>query len=112
MRNLLPLGSQKQTTRERKSMKFTKSIPTAVLLAGLVAGTLSVRAADKDKKPLSYPLDKCVVSDEKLGDHGKPYVFTHEGQEIKMCCKSCLKDFKKEPAKYLKKIEEANKGRK
>ena len=93
-------------------MKFTKSIPTAVLLAGLVAGTLSVRAADKDKKPLPYPLDKCVVSDEKLGDHGKPYVFTHEGQEIKMCCKSCLKDFKKEPAKYLKKIEEANKGRK
>ena len=93
-------------------MKFTKSIPTAVLLAGLVAGTLSVRAADKDKKPLPYPLDKCVVSDEKLGDHGKPYVFTHEGQEIKMCCKSCLKDFKKEPAKYLKKIEEANKGKK
>lgn len=93
-------------------MKFTKSIPTAVLLAGLVAATLSVRAADKDKKPLPYPLDKCVVSDEKLGDHGKPYVFTHEGQEIKMCCKSCLKDFKKEPAKYLKKIEEANKGKK
>ena len=93
-------------------MKFTKSIPTAVLLAGLVAGTLSVRAADKDKKPLPYPLDKCVVSDEKLGDHGKPYVFAHEGQEIKMCCKSCLKDFKKEPAKYLKKIEEASKGKK
>ena len=93
-------------------MKFMKTIPTAVLLAGLVAGTLGARAADKDKKPQPYPLDKCVVSDEKLGDHGKPYVFTHEGQEIKMCCKSCLKDFQKEPAKYLKKIEEATKGKK
>ena len=41
---------------------------------------------------------------EKLGEHGKPYVFTHEGQEIKMCCKDCLKDFKKEPAKYLAKL--------
>ena len=93
-------------------MKFTKTILTAVLLAGLAAGTLSARAADKDKKPKPYPLDKCVVSDEKLGSMGEPYVFTHEGQEIKMCCKGCLKDFKKEPAKYLKKIEEENKGKK
>ena len=89
-------------------MKITKRILTAALLAGLAASTLSVRAADKDK-PKPYPLDKCVVTDEKLGEHGKPYVFTHEGQEIKLCCKDCLKDFKKEPAKYTKKIEEAQK---
>ena len=88
----------------------------AVLLTGLAAGVLSARAADKhehaDKKAKAYPLDKCIVTDEKLGEHGKPYVFTHEGQEIKMCCKDCLKDFKKEPAKYLKKIEEAQKKEK
>jgi hypothetical protein len=56
-----------------------------------------------------YPLEKCIVSDEKLGGMGKPYVFTHEGQEIKLCCKSCLKDFNKEPAKYLKKLDTAGK---
>ena len=67
-------------------------------------------AADKKAKP--YPLDTCIVTDEKLGEHGKPYVFTHKGQEIKMCCKDCLKDFKKEPAKYLKKIEGAHKKEK
>ena len=39
----------------------------------------------------------------------KPHEFVHEGQTIKLCCKSCLKDFNKEPAKYLKKIEEAQK---
>ena len=66
-------------------------------------------AEQKAEKAKPYPLDKCVVSGEKLGDHGKPYVFTHEGQEIKLCCKDCLKDFKKEPAKYMKKIEEAQK---
>ena len=93
-------------------MKLTKYLLSAALLTGLAAGTLSVSAADKDKKPKPYPLDKCIVTDEKLGEHGKPYVFTHEGQEIKMCCKDCLKDFKKEPAKYLKKIEEANKDKK
>jgi len=92
-------------------MKFSKHILTATLLAGLAAGTLSVRAADKDNsKP--YPLDKCVVTDEKLGEHGKPYVFTESGQEVKLCCKDCLKDFKKDKAKYMKKIEEAQKEKK
>jgi YHS domain-containing protein len=103
-------GGEKQTTGPK--MKFMKHLLTAALLAALAVGSLSVSAADSDKKPKPYPLDKCIVSDEKLGEHGKPYVFTHEGQEIKMCCKDCLKDFKKEPAKYLKKIEEANKGKK
>lgn len=86
-------------------MKFTKYILAAVLLTGLAAGTIGVHAADKKAK--AYRLDKCIVTDEKLGEHGKPYVFTHEGQEIKLCCKDCLKDFKKEPAKYLKKIADA-----
>jgi len=72
-------------------------------------------AADKAKesKAKAYPLDVCIVSDEKLGgDHGDPYVFNHEGQEIKLCCKPCLKDFKKDTAKYLKKIEDADKSKK
>lgn len=88
-----------------KGMKFTKHIRTAVLLTGLVAGVLSARAADK---PKPYPLKTCVVSGEEINDKGemKPHAFTHRGQEVKLCCKSCLKDFNKEPAKYLKKMEE------
>ena len=39
----------------------------------------------------------------------KPFAFTHEGQEIKLCCKSCKKDFTKDPAKYLKKLDGAGK---
>lgn len=66
--------------------------------------------AKTDAKAKPYPLDKCIVSDEKLGEMGDPYVFTHEGQEIKLCCKSCLKDFKKDPAKYLKKLEGGGKA--
>jgi YHS domain-containing protein len=38
---------------------------------------------------------------------GKPYTFTHEGREIQLCCKDCLKDFKKDPAKFVKKLEAA-----
>jgi YHS domain-containing protein len=38
---------------------------------------------------------------------GKPYVFEYKGREIKLCCKNCLKDFNENPAKYVKKIDEA-----
>ncbi len=66
----------------------------------------SLRAADATPKPFPASLKTCVVSDEKLGEHGKPYVFTKDGQEIKLCCKSCLKDFNKDPEKYLKLISQ------
>ncbi|MEQ2007873.1 MAG: hypothetical protein ABMA26_13835 [Limisphaerales bacterium] len=51
-----------------------------------------------------YTLDVCIVSGEKLGSMGAPVVHVHEGQEVKLCCKSCLPDFKKEPAKFLAKL--------
>lgn len=59
------------------------------------------------KKP--YPLATCVVSGEKLGEMGKPFVFDQNGVEVQLCCKSCKKDFLKDPAKFLKMIEEAEK---
>ena len=62
------------------------------------AGTDAKTAA----KP--YTLDVCIVSGEKLGSMGAPVVYVHEGQEVKLCCKSCLPDFKKEPAKFLVKL--------
>jgi hypothetical protein len=50
-----------------------------------------------------YPLTKCIVSDEAL-DSSKSYTFVRDGQEIKLCCKDCLADFDKDPAKYLAKL--------
>lgn len=63
-------------------------------------------AADAEKpKAKPYPLDVCIVSDEKLGSMGDPVVFVYQGQEIKLCCKACRKKFDKDPASYLKKLE-------
>ena len=91
-------------------MKKLSVLALAVMSAGLVAVALVSHAADA-KKPKPYTLDFCVVSDEKIGsDSGmEPHVFVHEGREIKLCCKPCLKDFKKDPAKYVAKIEAAEK---
>jgi hypothetical protein len=89
--------------------KLTKILAVG-LAAAYLASPLAALAADKkDSKAKAYPLKKCLVSDEDLGSMGEPYVFTHEGQEIKLCCKSCQKDFKKEPSKYLKKLEKTDK---
>jgi hypothetical protein len=89
-------------------MKKLKTITALTLAATFLAAPLAGFAAEKPKeKAKAYPLDKCLVSDEALDSMGKPFVFTHEGQEIKLCCKSCQKDFKKDTAKYLKKIKDA-----
>jgi hypothetical protein len=97
-------------------MKTMKNITVVALSLSILAGPLVAFSADTpvekktDAKP--YKLDKCIVTDEKLGEMGKPFVFEHKDQEIKLCCKSCKKDFDKDPAKYLKKMAEAEKGKK
>ena len=91
-------------------MKTTKTLTAIVLAITCVTAPLAGFAEDKKDAAKPYPLEKCIVSDEKLGEMGKPFVFTHEGQEIKLCCKSCQKDFTKDPAKYLKKLDVAAKA--
>ncbi len=66
--------------------------------------------SDMDTNAVPDLLKTCPVSGEKLGgDMGKPFVFVYKGQEVKLCCKSCKKDFDKEPAKYMKLIRAADK---
>jgi YHS domain-containing protein len=90
-------------------MKSIINIVASILLLAFVGGPLAGFAAESknDKKLKPYPLKTCVVSDEKLGEMGEAYTFDYQGREVKLCCKSCLKDFKKNPAKYVKKMEEA-----
>lgn len=103
------------------------------MLAGLAAGAMSVRAEDNgmanmpgmnmsgmgqaagtngpatnaDAKVKPYPLKTCVVSGDVIGgDMGKPVKLTYKGQEMIFCCKDCVKDFNKDPDKYIKKLAE------
>ena len=88
-------------------MKLTLSLAAAMVFAAVASVVLAAEEKPAAKaKP--YPLKVCVVSDEKFGgDMGDPYVFTYEGREVKLCCKGCLDDFKKDAAKYVKKMEAA-----
>jgi hypothetical protein len=91
------------------TMRTIKILTGAFLAGALLSGAFMALAADNkaDAKIIPYTLKVCVVSGDKLGEMCKPYVFTNDTREIKLCCKSCLKDFKKDPKKYIKKIEEA-----
>jgi hypothetical protein len=82
----------------------------AACALGILAVQSSAIAEDKAAvKVKPYPLKTCIVSGEKLGEMGAPVVITNDNREIKLCCKNCLSDFKKDPAKYIKKLEEAEK---
>ena len=52
-----------------------------------------------------YPLKTCVVSGENLGEMGDPFVFVHQGTEVRLCCERCKTKFEKNPAKYLEKLQ-------
>jgi hypothetical protein len=88
-------------------MKTFQKVTAVLLSVSFLASPFAALAAEAKKDVKPYPLTTCVVSDEKLGEMGKPYAFTQDGQEIKLCCKSCLKDFKKDTAKYMKKVADA-----
>ena len=80
------------------------------IVAALAAAFITTTAFAKDGAsgvPKAYPLKTCVVSDEKLGEHGKPVKVTSEGTDVWLCCKSCVKDFNKEPAKFVKMVKDA-----
>ena len=104
-------------------MKPLKLALLSALCLGVLAAPLAAFADDtakdatKDpaaKKPKPYTLKTCPVSGDKLGgDMGDPFVFVYKdkkikddvGREIKLCCKSCKKDFDKEAAKFVKQID-------
>jgi hypothetical protein len=71
-------------------------------------GTTTI--SDASTNAIPDHLTTCPVSGDKLGgDMGGPYVFVYQGQEVKLCCKSCIKDFNKNPDKYMKLIRAADK---
>ncbi len=97
------------------------ALPALALVGSAALASSGCATASEPAKPIAaigkdepapkpvYPLTTCVVSDEKLGEMGKPVIIDHEGREVRFCCSKCIAEFKKDPAKYLKKIDDAAK---
>lgn len=100
-----------EANRDMKQLRHLKTIlgSLTAVLALLALTSVAQAETKKETKAKPYTLDTCIVSDEKLdSDPGmKSYAFVHGDQEFKLCCKSCLKDFNKNPGKFVKKLKDA-----
>ena len=87
---------------------------TALVVLGMVLAASITIAGGKHGETTSkghedvnpYPLKTCLVSGEGLNSMGGPQTMVFK-QEIKFCCKGCVKDFKKDPLKYVAKLAAA-----
>ncbi len=52
----------------------------------------------------------CPVTGEKIDEKTKA-TYEYEGKIYNFCCPVCIEEFKKDPGKYIKKVEEELKGR-
>lgn len=93
-------------------MKSLSRIQKLVLAVATLLAMAAMTATAEDQKAPPKPdkMTTCPVSGDKLGEMGKPYVFVYKGHEVKLCCPDCKKDFDKNPAKYMKKIDAADKA--
>ena len=94
----------------------------ALALAGCSPGESEQQKATEPQQPqaqsgntaaatrAAYPLDTCVVSGQKLGSMGDPLVVKIDGRDVQLCCSHCEEDLRKEPQKYLAKLDAATKA--
>ena len=105
-----------------------KSLASSILLSAMLvlAGPAFAQSAkEKNAAPpteseviakarAEYPMKTCIVSDENLGSMGEAIPFVHHvagkpDRVVFFCCEGCIDDFKADPAKYLKKLDDAAK---
>lgn len=57
-----------------------------------------------------YPTKSCVVSGEPIEGNPDmtPFDYLHGTKLVRLCCRSCVRSFQKDPDTYLKKIAAAN----
>lgn len=92
----------------RKFLGLTRSVRLLACLGLVAMAATSMAFSDDEKKEITgdvWPLATCPVSGEALGSMGDAIVYNHKGREIRFCCKSCVKGFKKDAKEFLAKAD-------
>lgn len=101
-------------------IKTSRSILAAVMaIGGLVSAgaapstqPATTRPSESAATTRPYPMDVCVVSGEKLNSMGDaPVILQWQGREVRFCCRDCVEEFKRDPARYLAKLDAAAKAK-
>jgi YHS domain-containing protein len=83
-----------------------RGLLVGMLLSGLLLSA-AARAAEGDKADppkAGKAQETCPVMGGKIN---RDIFVDHEGKRVYLCCKGCIAEFKKDPAKYIKKLEDA-----
>jgi YHS domain-containing protein len=75
-----------------------------IIVALVVVGMMAGSGFAVEKAASGNPQTLCPVLQ---GPVNKNVYTDYEGQRIYFCCSPCIEQFKKEPGKYLKKMNEA-----
>lgn len=91
-----------------------RSFAAVTCIAALAAGiaTSATRshaepAASQPAAATAFPLTECVISGDKLGEHGPVVTATIEGRTVQFCCGGCVEEFKADVAAGNKKLDDA-----
>jgi len=93
-------------------MKISPLASIATLLVATLALAQDNHHGQEYSLPKDYPMTTCVVTGDKLGGHQKPVEYVHQEADkpdrlIILCCEYCIADFKGNPPRYLKLLDEA-----
>jgi len=66
-----------------------------------------IDAALIETQKATYPLTTCVVSEEGLTSQGEPVDMLYGTRLVRFCCKGCVKEFRKDPAKFVAQLDAA-----
>ncbi len=72
---------------------------------GLKYNSPDTSKQDSQKNPIEAGNKICPVLNEKIDEENR-VIYVYEGKAYNFCCQMCVDEFKKDPEKYIKKIEE------
>ncbi len=103
-----PLGSKDQIvkfTQDGYEIKLASQDEATEFHQNPAIYLAKITEAYKTAKPC--PMTVCPVMGDPLD--ADAYSFVYEGREFKFCCDGCLDDFEKNPAKFVKMWDDAEK---
>lgn len=93
-------------------MRFCSDACVATFKKDPEEGVRKLETAYIASQRAKYPLATCLVmEDEKIDAEGDPIDHLYGTRLVRFCCKKCVREFEKEPTKYLAKLDDAAKAK-
>jgi len=81
-----------------------------LLVAGVTYAAEQAHTTEQVKKAEVIGNEICPVSGEKIDEKMKQ-TYEYKGKIYSFCCPGCVEEFKKNPEKYLEKIEKSEESK-